>query len=93
MTNETPGYLSYFDPFPIGRKLVPGTLDYEYYYFTKQLAYEGVRSSGCLPEQKVFYLKCTKEAAKRLTQYISGSWQFADDSGTSFRIDLVMVKS
>lgn len=94
MRNETPEYISHSDEFPKGKKLVPGTLDYEYYHFTKQFQYEGVVASGCLPDQRVFYLKCTREAAKTLIRELPdlGSWHFSDDSGTSFRVDLVIVK-
>lgn len=94
MKNETPEYVSHCDPFPPGKKLVPGSLDYEYYHFTKQFQWEGVVASGCLPDQKVFYLKCTKEGAKELIRNVPdlGSWHFSDDSDTSFRVDLVRVK-
>ncbi len=94
MKNETPEYISYNDGFPKGKKLVPGTMDYEYYHFTKQFQWEGVVASGCLPDRKVFYLKCTKEGAKELIRNVPdlGSWHFSDGSGISFRVDLVRVK-
>ena len=54
MKNETTKYVSHSDPFPKGKKLVPGSLDYEYYHFTKQFRNVGVVASGCLHDQKVF---------------------------------------
>ena len=94
MKNETPEYLSYYDPFPAGKKLTPGTFDYEYYHFTKQMGRDGVVASGGLTDQKIMYLRCSRTMARKIIHDLPslGSWHFSGNNPTSFRVDIVIEK-